>query len=88
MIGHFEVVLLSHDHQGPDDFGMMGGEYLAATSLVLSTASAQAHLGGSVRALANWWTRRATSSRRRNASHHRFARPVRPERLRASGRRG
>jgi L-ascorbate metabolism protein UlaG (beta-lactamase superfamily) len=52
-LGPIDAVLLSHD-QHPDNLDTLGREYLARVRLVLSTASAQGRLGGTVRALPNW----------------------------------
>jgi L-ascorbate metabolism protein UlaG (beta-lactamase superfamily) len=52
-LGAVDAVLLSHD-QHPDNLDTLGREYLASVPLVLSTASARDHLGGTVRALPNW----------------------------------
>jgi L-ascorbate metabolism protein UlaG (beta-lactamase superfamily) len=53
MLGPVDAVLLSHD-QHPDNLDRLGRDYLASSPLVLSTASAQERLGGTVRALPNW----------------------------------
>jgi L-ascorbate metabolism protein UlaG (beta-lactamase superfamily) len=52
-LGPVDAVLLSHDHH-PDNLDTLGREYLTTVPLVLSTTSAQARLGGMVRALPNW----------------------------------
>ena len=52
-LGAVDVVLLSHD-QHPDNLDTLGRAYLTRVPLVLSTASAQDRLGGSVRALPAW----------------------------------
>ncbi|MFH9224557.1 MBL fold metallo-hydrolase [Streptomyces lydicus] len=52
-LGPVDAVLLSHD-QHPDNLDRAGRAFLDGAPLVLSTASAQARLGGTVRALANW----------------------------------
>jgi L-ascorbate metabolism protein UlaG (beta-lactamase superfamily) len=52
-LGPVDAVLLSHD-QHPDNLDRLGRDYLAGVPLVLSTASAEARLGGTVRSLPNW----------------------------------
>ena len=52
-LGAVDAVLLSHD-QHPDNLDTLGREYLARVPLVLSTATAQGRLMGTVRALPNW----------------------------------
>ena len=52
-LGPVDAVLLSHD-QHPDNLDRLGRAYLAEAPLVLSTASAEARLGGTVRSLPNW----------------------------------
>ncbi|MEQ4715062.1 MBL fold metallo-hydrolase [Nonomuraea sp. B19D2] len=52
-LGPVDAVLLSHD-QHPDNLDKAGRDYLASVPLILSTGSAAARLGGSVRALPNW----------------------------------
>jgi hypothetical protein len=54
-LGAVDAVLLSHD-QHPDNLDTLGRAWLARVPLVLSTASAQARLGGNVRALPTWPT--------------------------------
>lgn len=52
-LGPVDTVLLSHD-QHPDNLDRLGRDYLAGVPLALSTASAEARLGGTVRSLPNW----------------------------------
>jgi L-ascorbate metabolism protein UlaG (beta-lactamase superfamily) len=52
-LGPVDAVLLSHD-QHPDNLDTLGRAYLAGVPVVLSTASAERRLGGTVRALPAW----------------------------------
>jgi L-ascorbate metabolism protein UlaG (beta-lactamase superfamily) len=52
-LGPVDAVLLSHD-QHPDNLDTLGRAYLARVPVVLSTASAERRLGGTVSALPNW----------------------------------
>jgi L-ascorbate metabolism protein UlaG (beta-lactamase superfamily) len=52
-LGQIDAVLLSHD-QHPDNLDRAGREYLASTSLVLSTAAAASRVTGPVQAIGNW----------------------------------
>jgi L-ascorbate metabolism protein UlaG (beta-lactamase superfamily) len=52
-LGPVDTVLLSHD-QHPDNLDSLGRGYLARVPVVLSTASAERRLGGTVQALPNW----------------------------------
>ena len=52
-LGKIDAVLLSHD-QHPDNLDHAGRDYLSQVDPVLSTASAQHRLGGTVRSLPNW----------------------------------
>jgi L-ascorbate metabolism protein UlaG (beta-lactamase superfamily) len=52
-IGAIDAVLLSHD-QHPDNLDRLGRDLLTRVPIVLSTASAHARLGDTVRVLPNW----------------------------------